>query len=212
MSDKNDKGSKDSFWATMPGWLTAIAGILTAIGGLITVLFAVGLLRLPSSPTSATPTTLPTIASSQTQPTEVPAATTQDTLSISSISPAVGVPLKSGQAVEFEINLHYTLKSADQAILGLFIEEFPDSAKGCVGSDHQTSGGTYVPISRGESDVLVRLKWFRDPGKLGEKDLIASGAGYLGLGANFWTAMNGNPDRLIQSFGLFPDYCYAFTP
>jgi len=212
MSDKSDKDSKGFLSTIMPNWLTAIAAILTAIGGLITVLFAVGVLRLPSSPTSATPTTLATIAPSQTQPTEVPAAITQDTLSISSISPAVGVPLKSGQAVEFEINLHYTLKSADQAILGLFIEEFPDSAKGCVGSDHQTSGGTYVPISRGESDVLVRLKWFRDPGKLGEKDLIASGAGYLGLGANFWTAINGSPDRLIQSFGIFPNHCYAFTP
>ena len=74
MSDKNDKNDKGSFWTTIPGCLTGIAAVITAIGGLITVLFAVGILRLPTSPTLAPP------AETRVPPTEAPVPSTPTTV------------------------------------------------------------------------------------------------------------------------------------
>jgi hypothetical protein len=49
---------KKTFWETVPGILTGIAGIFTAIGGLITVLVTIGVFSPPPEPTP-TPTPVP---------------------------------------------------------------------------------------------------------------------------------------------------------
>jgi hypothetical protein len=70
-----DKKGEKSFWATMPGILTGIAGVITAIATLITVLYAVGILGSSSTPTPISqgqPADTPTLANTPVPPTETP--------------------------------------------------------------------------------------------------------------------------------------------
>jgi len=57
MSGIQGQNGNRSFWATMPGIITAIAALLTAIGGLIGGLYAVGWIGQKPSP-SPTPSTV----------------------------------------------------------------------------------------------------------------------------------------------------------
>lgn len=57
-SPDGEQKKKKSFWETLPGILTGIAGLFTAIGGLITALIAWGVLKAPPEPTP-TPTSVP---------------------------------------------------------------------------------------------------------------------------------------------------------
>ncbi len=119
-----------------------------------------------------------------------------------SISPLPDTQLQSGQPSTFQVRLGYKLGSADKAILALYMEQFPSNAGGCTGSNHKTNGGTYVPISRGEGEVSVRVSWLGD-----------TGTGYVSPGVNFWPDRNGQLGQpMIQSFGTFPEYCYSFAP
>lgn len=69
MSEKNNKGEKDSFWTTLPGCFTGIAAIITAVGTCIAALFTAGVFR-PASPTT-TPAVIFTSTSESFSPTQI---------------------------------------------------------------------------------------------------------------------------------------------
>ena len=83
-------------------------------------------------PTLKPSTATPTLTSRPPTATPTPTAV-QDTIRIASVLPAPGVSLKTGQTTEFAVSLKYTLSSVDKAILALYVEEYPESAKGCTG-------------------------------------------------------------------------------
>jgi hypothetical protein len=59
-----------------------------------------------------------------------------------------GNDLLAGKAVQLNLNLRYNLISADNAVLPIYVDEFPASAGGCRGAIHATNGGTFIQIKR----------------------------------------------------------------
>jgi hypothetical protein len=105
------------------------------------------------------------------------------------------------QSADIHLELVYSLFSAEKAILTVYVEQFPQTAAGCNGSDHQTNGGTSVPVARGEHVVPVEVHWPGGPG-----------TGFLTVGANFWKDVDGQPVGPPMEAGLFREFCYAFGP
>jgi RNA polymerase sigma-70 factor (ECF subfamily) len=77
---KDEETKKKTFWETVPGILTGIAGVFTAIGGLITVLVTIGVFSPPPEPTP-TPTAVP--------PTELRVISTVPELGATDVDPTV---------------------------------------------------------------------------------------------------------------------------
>jgi hypothetical protein len=105
------------------------------------------------------------------------------------------------RSADIHLELLYSLFSAEKAILTVYLEQFPQTAAGCNGADHQTNGGTSVPVARGEHVVRLEVHWPGDPGN-----------GFLTIGANFWKDVDGQPVGPPTEAGLFREFCYAFGP
>jgi hypothetical protein len=120
-----------------------------------------------------------------------------DTVKIRSISPRPQTRLR--QSADIQLELLYSLFSADKAILAVYLEEFPENAGRCDGAAHQTNGGIRVPVARGEHVLPVTVHW---PGN--------SAAGFLTVGANIWRDVDGQPVGPPTDAGLFREFCFAF--
>ncbi len=189
--------------------LPVVAGIIAAAVVIAAIAQLAGQCQSPTPAPTAQPAPAATAVPTKLRE-PMPTTPLQNSIRIRSILPAPGTSLKTGQVTEFEVSLGYTLGSADKAVLALYVEEYPESAKGCTGSSHQTNGATTVPVSRGEGDLVIRVTWHRDPSGFGAKDIITSGTGFLSPGASLWTDKDESADKLIQQFGEFADYCYGF--
>jgi hypothetical protein len=79
MSDEKSTGSKQSFWITIPGVLTAITGLIVAITGLANVIRSMD----NSSKADPTPTAVPAAIAEtpETEPTQEPEPTPEPTIS-----------------------------------------------------------------------------------------------------------------------------------
>jgi hypothetical protein len=115
-------------------------------------------------------------------------------------SPVSGSTLTSGQRVPISFRLKYNLTSADQALLHVYVEEFPESAQGFSGSVQMANGGLDIPIKRGSKELIETLYW------LGDQPVYPRG--HLTLGVMLFT-----PDgrQMIKSFGLFTAYWWSFS-
>ena len=122
-----------------------------------------------------------------------------DSVKIRSIAPRPQTPLR--QSADIQIELLYSLFSADKAILNVYLEEFPQSAGRCDGAVHQTNGAITMPVARGEHVLPVTVHW---PGN--------SAAGFLTIGASFWKDVDGQPVGPPTDMGLFHEFCFAFGP
>jgi len=122
-----------------------------------------------------------------------------DSVKIRSISPPPQTKLR--QSTDIQLELLYSLFSADKAILAVYLEEFPESAGRCDGAAHQTNGGIRVPVARGEHVLPVTVHW---PGN--------SAAGFLTVGASFWKDVDGQPVGPSTDVGLFHEFCFSFGP
>jgi len=155
-----------------------------------------------------TPLPAPTTASTRTPPASAPpkasaapSAGGEDSVRIIAIWPEPGTPLKAGQPYEFQIKLQYSLQSADEAMVVLFMEQFPGSAGGCSGANHKTNGGAQFPIQRGQGIATVQVTWNG-----------AGGDGFVGPGVNFWSNVDGKAAQpLIRGFGVLGEPCYPFA-
>jgi hypothetical protein len=121
-----------------------------------------------------------------------------DSVKIQRIGPRPETPLH--QPTDIQLDLDYSLFSADRAILALYLEQFPQAAAGCNGTEHQTNGAANLPVARGEHIVSVTVRW---PG--------APGAGFLAVGASFWRDVDGQAVGPRTQLGLFADVCYSFS-
>lgn len=122
-----------------------------------------------------------------------------DSVKIQRIGPRPETILR--QSADIQLELVYSLFSAERAILIVYLEQFPQTAAGCNGSDHQTNGSTSVPVARGEHVVPIEVHW---PG--------GTGTGFLTVGANFWKDIDGQPVGPPTEAGLFREFCYSFGP
>jgi hypothetical protein len=188
-------------------WVLALAGSVAGkitiqpgrqwaagIGG--TILIALGL-WLYIAPTKQPPTKQPsppttTNSNDSNQP-------FVDSVKIRTIGPRPDAPLR--QPTDIHLDLDYSLFSADRAILTVYLEQFPQTATGCSGTEHHTNGGIDLRVARGEHIISVAVHW---PG--------ASGTGFLAVGASFWRDVDGQPVGPSTQLGLFSDICYTYRP
>jgi hypothetical protein len=122
-----------------------------------------------------------------------------DSVKIQSIAPRPQTRLQ--QSADIQLELLYSLFSADKAILAVYLEEFPENAGRCDGATHQTNGGIKVPVARGEHIVPVTVHWLGN-----------SAAGFLTVGASFWKDVDGQPVGPPTDVGLFHEFCFSFGP
>lgn len=119
------------------------------------------------------------------------------------VVPAPGTRLVIGHPVQFRADVQSTLVSRDAAILQVYVDMFPKSAGGCVGSSNETNGGTYVNVRKGTFTFLVNILW---PGSA--PGPVAWTEGFMSLGASFWITR----DQQMRSFGILqPTWCYPFS-
>lgn len=132
-----------------------------------------------------------------------PSDTRVDSFALVAVAPPITTLLRSGEpSPPLTATIQYTLASVDRAIIGIFIEQYPGTAGGCIGTTHRANGNAYLLIGRGSnSNLKIRVKW---PG--------GGGSGYLSLGANLWEDAGGSPGKIIRSFGIFTRYCYRVEP
>jgi hypothetical protein len=169
-------------------WAAGILGSVFIVAGM--VLYIV--------PTGHTPLTQPAPAPSTTQPQDSNKPFV-DSVQIQSIGPRPDAGLHN--PTDIRVELVYSLFSADTAILAVFLEQFPQTAAGCNGDNHQTNGATYLHVARGEHVVTVVVHW---PG--------AAGTGFLTIGAIFWKDVDGHAVEPSTELGLFRELCYAYGP
>jgi hypothetical protein len=111
---------KKSFWETLPGILTGIAGIFTAIGGLITVLVTVGVFSPPPEPTS-TPTPVPL--------TELRVISTEPELGATDVDPSI---------TEIVIVFSQPIRQSYSFVKHVDLGEFPEMTDDPTFPDMQT--------------------------------------------------------------------------
>jgi hypothetical protein len=188
-------------------WVLAIAGSIAGkirvqpgrqrVAGLVgTVLIVLGLL-LYVAPIKQRPHSTradaPTMTESESNKPFV------DSVKIQRIGPRPETVLR--QSADINLELVYSLFSAEKAILTIYLEQFPQTAAGCNGSDHQTNGSTSVPVARGEHVVSIEVHWSG-----------GTGTGFLTVGANFWKDVDGQSVGPPTEAGLFREFCYPFGP
>jgi hypothetical protein len=194
-----DDDKPRGFWTSLPGVLTALAGVITATAGLVVALKP-SALTTPSNPA-------PQVTPEKNRPEAK--ADSADTVEILSVAPSPIQPLTVGQDVEFTIRARYRLQSRPEAVLALYLEEFPETDAACTGPVHQSNGGKLVSISQGTSELQVSVRWQRTV-LPGPKDRIPGGRGHLSVGSNLWASKDRQPGTLITRFGTFPSYCRPY--
>ena len=141
---------------------------------------------------------------------DIPAVAQTNSVQIRSVAPAPGVPLvlTHGLQTRMTIVVNYVLGSTDRASLQVYAQEYPESAGGCRGDAQQTDGGGNATVLRGQGTATITLIWPANATPAGDPNPYFP-AGYFNLGANYWTA---DQSRMIQKFGVFPQFCYHFGP
>jgi len=103
-----DNQSGPSFWQTLPGALTALAGVIAAITGLLTVLYQVGVIGNKSRTDSAT-----TVEAQTSPPTTSPATTAPAANNGSAAVPGTPAPGKAVNLLSPENGGHLVATSGD---------------------------------------------------------------------------------------------------
>jgi hypothetical protein len=131
-----------------------------------------------------------------------------DAAQILSVSPDARSELHDGQAVQFTVTLHYSLRSVDEAVLAVYAERYAPSAQPCNTKGlHHTEGATNVLLKRGEGDVTVQFPWREGIGP----NSVPRGAAFIAIGLNLWPEENGRPGKpVIQKFGT--SFCRPVNP
>jgi hypothetical protein len=132
-----------------------------------------------------------------------------DDARITAVSPDAKVVLREGHKVWFELAVHYSLHSADTAILQVYAERYADNGGKCDDATvHQTEGGAAVRIKRGERSFKVRFRWQEGTGPDAK---VPRGAASLAFGMNLWTDRGGKPIKpVIRTFEK--SFCRAVQP
>ena len=101
--------------------------------------------------------------------------------------------------------VQYTLRSADVARLQVSALLLPSA--GCLPSTTSDGyPGPLLPISRGQGERLIPVRWKVKPGGLGTH---GPGERYATVQLGIWyVTTDGRPYR-AQSFGWAREYCYA---
>jgi hypothetical protein len=112
MDGKSDEAkSSGSWWTTLPGLITAIAGLATAIGGVILVLHQVGYLGATGSPAQAS-TGSPQVQEAQTAATPaVEGAATPVAAPSPQVAKDAGITRKNGESIDVRAD---TLRDIDE--------------------------------------------------------------------------------------------------
>jgi len=128
-----------------------------------------------------------------------------DSAKVIAVSPADTIQLRDGQPVEFEVSIHYSLRSRGRAVLAVYAERYATGRRMCDDSvRHQTEGGAYILLKRGEGDVKTRFRWH-------ESSKVPRGAASLAFGMNLWTEEDGRPVR--PALQAFPQsFCRTIEP
>ncbi len=114
-----------------------------------------------------------------------PTAQAIDSAKIVAVSPGLGVEVHDGDAVLFEVTIHYSLRSLDHAILVVYAERYADGPSLCDHAGvHHTEGGALARIKRGDGVLTLRFAWKEDSGP---HAIVRRGAGSLAFGINLWT-------------------------
>jgi hypothetical protein len=132
-------------------------------------------------------------------------AQNEDTMGIQSV---VGrtAPLENtiiaGSAFEFTVTVQYSLASTDNVDLRIVVEEYPKSAGGCNGDQHQSNGGDGFRLDRGSGTHRMPIRWRGD-------HPAYPGGGYITFAGTY---SDGATNHVFRKFGPFKQYCYRFVP
>jgi hypothetical protein len=131
-----------------------------------------------------------------------------DSAKVIAVAPPDSIQLRDGQPVEFEVSIHYLLRSRDRAVLAVYAERYAAAGErgGCDNSVlHQTEGGANILLKRGEGDVKTRFRWHEEHSK------VPRGAASLAIGMNLWTEEYGRPVK--PALRVFPrSSCRTIEP
>src|SRR5690242_1978658 len=119
-----------TWWTTLPGIITGIAGLIAAIASLLAVWPKPNPKADDTSPKShqESPSDIQTVSDKKD-------ASLQDEFSIVAISPQSSQTLNSDQPFEISMRIHYRLVSADEALFVTYLELFQDQ---CASQSHET--------------------------------------------------------------------------
>lgn len=130
-----------------------------------------------------------------------------DTATVVAVSPADTIQLRDGQQVEFEVLIHYSLRSTDRAVLAVYAERYASGGPVCDNSVvHHTEGGAPILLKRGDGDVKARFQWHETP-----TSGVPRGAASLAIGMNLWTEKDGQPVKPVLR-GFPPSFCRTIEP
>jgi hypothetical protein len=211
---------KKSFFATLPGLITAIAAL---IGALTTLYIALhhhdgqhtGGQVDSTKISSSTKAIDSQIHSGTTTPQTPPQAQpTGDQFKVTSILPAIGSPLSGQQDFDVFLKLHYKLVSADSLILVPYILQFANGDECATGTSRIISDSKdgSVKIKQGEGDVDVKIHYMT--GKYVTTGQFANG-NHVSINAALLPVVNDsqNSKTLVQKqLWNNKDFCYPFQP
>ena len=208
---------KKSFFATLPGLITAIAAL---IGALTTLYIAlnhnskqVDPSKKPDS-TKVSNTLLSKDSTKKVVSDQSKVSVAKDQFQVMSILPAVGTALSGQQNFEISLKVHYTLVSADSALFVPYIEQFANNDQCATGTHHTIAAGipNRTTIKKGEGDIYVRLLYQADQNtsKVGQ---FVNG-NHVAPNASLWAGFDSQNRVIVMQEGLwdYKDYCYPFQP
>lgn len=181
-----EEAASKSWWHTLPGVLTGIAGVIAAVTGLVAILNTAGLLpKKDSAPTRSATGPAANTDGGATKPVVVSAPPDKvasanplpppwgyvsrqlsspngngNTAQLRSVYPKNGSPVRFGEDVEFRFVVGYDLESADRAKLGVHIHQFTGS--GCAAGKSRSLGSTaygFTVVSSGKGEAEVVVPW-----------------------------------------------------
>ena len=136
-------------------------------------------------------------------------APTADSVTIVSATPNTGTQLARGAPVSINLNIAYTLSSADQAHLVVSIGEMKATSPNCgAAAGGELSDAAGVDIVRGTNQIPLTVVWSGDTGQATKGRVYNTG--YIAFFPSIWTASV--PRTRVAFFGMAPGYCYPFGP
>jgi hypothetical protein len=209
---------KKSFFATLPGLLTAIAALIGALTTLYIALHHDGQhhdAQPDSTKVSHPGKTIDTSIhhiTDQPQPQPSPKG---DQFKVISILPSVGTTLSGQQDFYIDFKVHYILVSTDSVRLVPYIVQFAYNDECATGAHRLISDDDkdyYVKIKQGEGDVNVKVHYragkYTTTGPYGSGNHISLNAALVPAGSD-----SQNSRSVIQmELWSNKDFCYPFQP
>jgi hypothetical protein len=206
---------KKSFFATLPGLLTAIAALIGALTTLYIALHHDG--QHHDAQPDSTKVSHPgkTIDTPIHHITDQPQPPKGDQFKVISILPAVGTTLSGQQDFYINFKLHYILVSTDSVRLMPYLEQFAYGDECATGAHRFISADekdNAVMIKQGEGDVDVKVHYragkFTTTGPYGSGNHVSLNAALMPAGSD------GQSSKSIIQMELWSnkDFCYPFQP